>query len=181
MDLNSTRTAANTITDEAAKPKTYGDTLHDLFIENRSAFEPAGVTPDMLAKKAYEQHGASTGKDYDTWANDVGIGDFVPRTQSRLAELKADDEWKASQPEGRGVLGTIGTAIGRGSMDFVSQAGHALSVADTVPTAIDTDKGILDTVGEGMTKWADDTREKSQMLRQTKQEEAEADLSLIHI
>jgi hypothetical protein len=174
MDLNSTRTAANTITDEATKPKTYGDTLHDFFIQNRSTFEPGGVTPKGLAQKAYEAHGASTGKDYDTWANEVGLGDFVPRTQSRLAELKAEDEWKASQPEDRGVLGTIGAAIGRGSMDFVSQAGHALSVADADPTAIDTDKGILDKVGGSMVDWAEETREKSQALRQTKQEEAEA-------
>ena len=49
MDLTSTRTAASTITPEAQKPKTYGDTLHDFFIENRSTFEPDGITPEGLA------------------------------------------------------------------------------------------------------------------------------------
>lgn len=172
MDLNSTRTAANTITDEAVKPKTYGDTLHDFFIENRSTFEPDGITPEGLARKAYEAHGASTGKDYDTWANDVGLGDFVQRTQSRLAELKAEDEWKASQPESRGFLGGSAAALGRGAMNVVGAAGQTLGLADLEPSSIDANKGYLDRVGEGMTQWAEEKKANTQFMRPTKEEEA---------
>lgn len=176
MDLNSTRTAANTITPAAETPKPkYGERLLNYYAKNADKWDDEHKDPLKLAQHAYSKAKDRDAMDYDTWSAYHGISDFVEKAPTIAATRKEEADWKASQPESRGSLATVGTALGRGAMDFVSMAGGALSVLDGDPTAVDTHENLFDTIGGKMSNWADTTREKSQALRTTKEEESYAD------
>lgn len=176
MDLNSTRTAANTIEpqqqDQEAPKQKYGAFLTDYYSRKVDTLADEFKDPERLAQHAYAKASDNNVMDYDTWKAFHGVDEFVAKAPEAVAQFKEKQAFEAAQPEERGFLSGSAAAIGRGVMNTVGATGQAIGLADLTPASIDTDKGYLDTMGEGMTKWAEDKKATTQFMRQTKEEDA---------
>ena len=162
---DSTRTAT-----PQAPQRGLGEELTDFYAENADDFEPNGVTPEVVARHYYDTSG--TDDDYDTWANRHNIGSFIAGAPTAVETARKKAAWDAAQPESRGFLSGSAAAFGRGVMDTVGAVGRTMQLADATPSAIDTDKGLMDRAGEGLTAWTEEKKAKTQFMRPTKEEDA---------
>lgn len=171
MDLLSTRSPMPLTQPVKEEQQPVGAKLLDNYVRNADHYEAEDVTPEFLARHTYAKEGAASGLDFDSWSKQNGVSDFLTNAQTTVAKKREQAAWDAAQPETRGFLAGTGAALGRGAMNVVGSMGHTLALADATPNAINTDKGILDRAGEGMTTWAEDKKEKTQFMRPTMEEE----------
>jgi hypothetical protein len=167
MDLNSSR-----IDTTAPTKKPYGEILKDDYANSYDAFKEGGWGPQEVARHAYNISQAKGDDDFDTWASKNGVNDFLATADSYAKQKREEKAWQDAQPESRGWGSSAVTTLGRGTLDAVAGVGRSLAVTDLTPTAIDQDKGILDSVGEGIANWAEEKKAKEDWLRPTKEEES---------
>ena len=92
MDLNSTRTAANTIEpqqqeQEAPKQK-YGAFLTDYYSRKVDTLADEFKDPERLAQHAYAKASDINVMDYDTWKAFHGVDEFVAKAPEAVAQFK---------------------------------------------------------------------------------------------
>ena len=85
-------------------------------------------------------------------------------------EQAEDYERYSGAPEERGLLGKAASSLGRGIIDTIGMAGHALEVADLEPREIEKEPGFLDKTARAITDWSEKTLEESELLRPSKRE-----------
>lgn len=172
MDLISTRTAANAITPEEKPAPKYGERLLDFYAKKSESWGDEYKDPERIAQDAYSKASDKGVMDYDTWKSYHGVNDFIAKAPEAVAQYKEKQAFDAAQPEDRGFISGSAAALGRGVMNTVGAAGQAVGLADLEPASIDTNKGYLDRMGEGMTKWAEDKKANTQFMRPTKEEDS---------
>ncbi len=107
----------------------------------------------------------------DAWGNlDPGTQSAVK--SSYLGEaLKAEKQLEIEQaPERRGFWGRMGAAAARGTVGLVESTGQALELADLAPREADTEPGVLDIAGRGLTDWSKRVLKEYDFLKQDKGE-----------
>ncbi len=73
-------------------------------------------------------------------------------------------------PERRGFWGRMGAAAARGTVGLVESTGQALELADLAPREADTEPGVLDIAGRGLTDWSKRVLKEYDFLKQDKGE-----------
>lgn len=175
MDLNSTRTAANTITPEVEQPKPkYGERLLDYYAKKGDSLVEEYKDPTRLAQLAYTKASDRDAMDYDTWSAYHGINDFIEKAPTIAATRKEQTAFDEAKPADRGFLAGTAAALGRGAMSAVGAVGQTMGLADLTPASIDTDKGYLDRAGESLVNWSEDKKASTQFMRPTVAEETDA-------